>query len=38
MKAETVSIVNDLKRVTVNQVVYEAITNSIQADATQIDL
>lgn len=38
MKAETVSIVNDLKRVTVNQVVYEAITNSIQADATQIEL
>jgi hypothetical protein len=38
MKAETISIVNDLKKVTINQVAYEAITNSIHAEATQIDL
>ena len=38
MEAETVSIVNDLKKVTVNQVVFEAITNSIHAKANLIEL
>lgn len=38
MKAETVSIVNDLKKVTVNQVTYEAITNSIHAGADLIEV
>jgi hypothetical protein len=38
MKAETVSIVNDLKKVTINQVTFEAITNSIHAGASHIDM
>jgi len=36
MKAETISIVNDLNKVTVNQVAYEAITNSIHANADRV--
>lgn len=36
MKAETVSIVTDLNKVTVDQVAYEAITNSLHANADQV--
>lgn len=38
MQAETVSIVNDLKKVTVNQVAFEAITNSIHAKASLVEV
>lgn len=36
MQAETVSIVNDLKKVSISQVAFEAITNSIHAEANHI--
>lgn len=38
MQAETVSIVNDLKKVSISQVAFEAITNSIHAEATRIQV
>lgn len=38
MKAEVVAIVSDLKRVKVEQVIFEAITNSIHAQATSVEI
>lgn len=38
MQAETLSIVNDLKAVKIEQVAFEALTNSIHADATEIEI
>ena len=36
--ADIESIVNDLKSITLEQVIFEAITNSIQANATEIEI